>query len=453
MTRELIISVGPGECRGGLFEDGEAVELAVERDDRPSQVGAIYMGRVQRVTPALAGAFVDIGTERPAFLAKGKGLAEGARIVVQVVKDAFDDKGPEVRAAIELQGRHAVWTPHRPGLAVSRRLSPARRARISEVLAPFVQENEGVVIRSESGDAAIDSLREDIVRLRGEYGEIERAMRSDGRPRRLDRLRGPLEALLSVYGPAGGRLLIDDRAAVAQARQIADGWPAEYTSPDEEPIMRLEEAFSGALANTVALPGGARLRMEPGPAFTSIDVDLGGMAGGRQPAAEAIRRVNLAAAETLARELRRRGVGGAVVVDFVSMTRRGDRQDVETALATGVAADPAGVQLHGWTRLGHFELTRRRVRPSLADMLLEQAGDRRAKSALTIGLEVLRGFARHAYAPAGLAVSLHPSVAAALAGPLSHHVDAAESRTGQRLTLLPDAAHSLESFEIQARSR
>ena len=385
MTRELVISVGPGECLGVLFEDGEPVELAVERDDRPSQVGAVYLGRVQRIAPALGGAFVDIGTDRPAFLPKAKGLTDGARIVVQVVKDAFDDKGPEVRAAIELHGQHAAH--------------------------------------------------------------------AEGRPRRLDRIRGPLESLLTAYGAGAERVLIDDRATVAQARQIAEGRLAEYAAPDGEPVMRLEEAFSAALANIVALPGGGRLQIEPGTAFTSVDVDLGGLAAGRRPAADSIRQVNLAAAETLAKELRRRGIGGAVVVDFVSMTRRGDRRDVEAALAAGVAGDPAGVQLHGWTRLGHFELTRRRIRPSLADVMIEPAGDRLAKSALTIGLEVLRAFARHAFAPAGLAVSLNQLVSTALAGLLSRHVQAAEAQTSQRLMLLPDPARPLESFEIRAGSR
>ena len=96
MSRELVISMGPGEVRAGVFVDDRAVDLILERAAAESLVGAVFLGRVLRVLPALPGAFVDLGLSRPAFLPGRHKLAEGAALMVQVVKDAFADKAAEL---------------------------------------------------------------------------------------------------------------------------------------------------------------------------------------------------------------------------------------------------------------------------------------------------------------------------------------------------------------------
>jgi len=448
MSRELVISMGPGEVRAGVFVDDRAVDLILERAAAESLVGAVFLGRVLRVLPALPGAFVDLGLSRPAFLPGRHKLAEGAALMVQVVKDAFADKAAELSTSIELRGALLVWTPQRPGVFISRRLPPALRAGLSTTLAALVHDGEGVTIRQDVASGDPDRLRDEVAALRSRHQQIRRAGLTARPPSRLDAADDPLAGILAAAGAPPDRILIDDLPGLARLRRLVPECRSESAAAGAPEMWALDEAFAAALAPQVRLPGGARLWIESGVAFTSIDVDLGMAAVGRRVAAEVIRRVNIDAAEALAREIRRRNIGGAIVVDFVSMPDRRHRQDVEAVLSAAVADDPAGVQLHGWTRLDHCELTRRRVRPSLADLMLEPAGPRRPKTPRTVGLEVLRAFAGQAYAPTGLRVRAHPRVTAALMGELSGLLVAAQDRQGQRLDIDADPGCPVESFDI-----
>ena len=166
MRRELILSVAPGEIRGALIEDGRPVELVLERDVEASLVGAVFFARIQRIVPSLPGAFLELGLARPGFLPGDIALTEGAGLPVRIVKDSFADKGPEVSMALEREGRLAVWTPSRPGIAVSRKIEPAERARLSAILAGLVEAGEGVVLRSQAAGAAAPEIAADLVALR-----------------------------------------------------------------------------------------------------------------------------------------------------------------------------------------------------------------------------------------------------------------------------------------------
>jgi Rne/Rng family ribonuclease len=447
MTAELVVAVGPGELRAGVFEDGEAVELAVERDERQSLVGAVYLGRVLRVLPALPGAFVDIGGDRPAFLPGARGAVEGAALMVQVRKDAHGDKAAELSAALELAARQIVWTPYRPGLALSRQLDPTRRAALSAAVSPLLKEGEGALLRSDADPGATAEIGREIETLRLAHAAIRRAARSAAAPARLDPVPEPIDRLIEGFGGRVERIILDDRALFARVKGRTAG-PVALAGPTSPEIAALDDAFEAALDPIVELAEGGRLTIETGVAFTQIDVDLGAASTGREQAAEAIRRTNLAAARALVRELRRRNIGGAIVVDFISMEPRRHRLDVEAVLAAEAAEDPVGIQLHGWTRLDHFELTRRRLRPSLPDLLLESAGPRRAKTASTVALEVLRQFCHMPFAACGYVVRVSPDVAGALAGVLTRHLSAAEDRAGQRLGVTAEPGRSRESFDI-----
>jgi Rne/Rng family ribonuclease len=449
MARDLVISVGPGEIRAGVFEDGRAVDLRIERDERESLVGAVFLGRVVRLVPALPGAFVELGTDRPAFLPGARSLTEGAAVIVQIAKDAFDDKAPEVTTMLELPGDYVAWTPHRPGVSVSRQIPAAKRALLSALAEPLIREGEGAVLRSTAMAATARDIEAEIDDLRRRYADLRRAARTAEPPARLDEAEGPLDRLVSTLGRAAARILIDDRAGFARLRRDKAGGlgRSELVGPGAEPIEALDRAIDQALAPLVALPDGGRLWIETGTAFTAADVDLGS-GSGRRAAEDEIRRVNLTAAEALGCELRLRNIGGAVVVDFISMASRRHRQDVEAVLAAAVADDPAGIELHGWTRLGHFELTRRRTCPSLADVMLEPLGSTRAKSAATVGFEVLRAFTRAPFAAGGLAVRVHPSIEGLLRGRLSRHLAAAQDRAGQKLQLRSDPSRAPDVFDL-----
>jgi ribonuclease G len=375
---ELLIAAGPGEWRAAWIEDGEAHELYVERGNT-KVAGSRHLGRIVQVVPGLDAAFVDIGDERPGFLPlrnmpDGMRAEEGARIVVEVRREAWQDKAPRLTAKLA----------EPPAL-------PARVDPPAQLFPP-------------PGLAAALALRLP--------GKPERVAADDGVV--LAELRGAFPDADIVH-------------------RTASDWPVD-----------LDAQFDAALSPNLALAQGGGVHIEETRTATMIDVDTGTPAEGSS--ARAALTANRAAAQLIARELRRRNVGGAVVIDFVGLDRRDHREQVRRTLETALAADPAKPQLLGWTRLGHLELLRPRRGRSLADAMLEPGT--RAKQPVAIAHEALRRVSREARAnPAATwRLRVPHAVSAALHGPAAGALKALETRLGRPIVIETSAGR--DGFDI-----
>lgn len=381
MSATLLVAWGPGETRGIVVASGRAIELRVERDHAASLVGARFVGRVDRIVPALGAAFVDLGLAAPAFLPlrqRGRSnLTEGAAIGVIVTKDARDTKPPEIRR----------------------------------------------------------------------LGAAEDSVTAGPVPRRLDTpASAPVRLLASLAAvPLDSVIANDADTLLALRRYLREARPelAENVTLENGRALfethGVGDAFATALSMDVPLTNGARLTVEQSAAATMIDVDLAQAAEAGVSPERAILATNLAAADAIALELRRRGIGGAVVVDFISMRDKSDRQRVWDRFATAVAGDPTPVELHGWTRLGHFELTRRRGRVSLAEIMLEPGEP--AATATTVALEALSRISFAPAQPGPITLRLAPIVADLLEEGLQHELDLAIHRCGRRVVLERHPGH------------
>lgn len=405
MSTLLLISILPGEVRAARIEHGEAVDYRIEREARPSRVGDFHLGRVRRLLPALAAALVDIGDPEPAFLslddARNIGrLHEGQSLLVQVKRDAQAGKA----------------------LGLTTRL-PACEAACA-------------ALRAAAARASPPAL------LSGGAGALER-----------------------ILGDAGGAaaIRIDDPAALAPARAFLS-----RHLPPPLPAIALHRGgeifedhgiaatLDGAALREVALEGGGRLVIDRTEAMTAVDVDSGAEPG-RSAARRAALETNLRAAAAIARQIRLRNLGGAIIIDFVGMRSPRDRDAVLAALAEALAADPVATRLHGWTRLGHAELTRHRQRPALDDILYERGPDGFLReTAMTVALACLRAAARAAAAqspPGAGPVTLRaaPAIAGTLAGDARPYLDALATRLQRRLEVVPDPALARGSFAVEPR--
>jgi ribonuclease G len=457
VSRVLALSVAPGEVRGVLLEDGMGVELRLERAAKPSLVGAVFWGRIARVVPSLPGAFIDLGRARPAFLPGerlpgDKALVEGAGLLVKITKDGFEDKAPEVTAAPDFPGSFAVWTPSRPGIAVSRRIAPAERARLLALLGSLVGAGEGAVLRSHAAGVEAEVIAADLDRLRRDHIALLAAAAAATAPRRLDPVEDAITRIAAGIGPEIDRIVLDDRASLAplRARVVRPERVELDAAPDFAERHGLAEAFEQALAASLPLDGGGDITIESTLAFTAIDVNLGQAAGRRGRAAEAILAVNLAAAAAVARQLRLRNIGGAVVIDFITMAAREHRRMVEAALAQVAAVDPVPTECHGWTRLGHFELTRKRGTASIPDLMLAPGGGRRVKSAVTVALEVVRALGTGSFRPGPVEIRVSAEIARELAGDLASDFDGAAACAGRKAVIVIEAGRDPETFDIGA---
>jgi ribonuclease G len=385
-----LISVGPGEWRAAWLEDGVAAEVHVERGDTVP-AGSVHLGRVLRLVAGLDAVLIDIGAQRPGFLpvrtAAGAGLNEGARLVVQVRREAQRGKGALLSARI---------VP---------RDGPGDQTRLVALAAGHEPPAQ---LDPPPGFAAALALR-----LPGEPEHIQ-----------VDDA-GVLHELRSVF------------PAAEIARRNAAEWPID-----------LDALFDAALASTLALPGGGSVHIEETSAAVLIDVDSGTPEAGS--AERAALTVNHAAASEIARQLRLRQLGGGIIVDFVGLDSRRARERVRQAMAAALAGDPARPEVLGWTRLGHLEIVRPRSGRPLSETMLEPQGTRKSATALAFeALRALYREAR-ADPAANWRLVVAPAVAAALAGPAAGALKALETRLGRKVTVLIGDGGDLRPFDIVA---
>jgi ribonuclease G len=388
----LLIAGGPGEWRAALVEGDAAVELYVERGDTPP-TGSIHLGRVVRRTPGLDAVLVDIGAERPGFLpvrnaGPGLRLDEGARIIVQVRREAHQGKGARLSARMNPQ----------PG-----GLDPA---------------------------------------------QLETEASRHEPPQQLHPIRGFATALALRLPATPEQVQADDAAIVPELRAALPTAEVAHRRPEEWPVD-LDAEFAAALAPSLSLPGGGTMHIVETAAAVLIDVDTGIPEEGS--AERGALAANLAAAEVIARHLRLRQLGGGIVIDFVGLEGRGAREKVRQAVASAVAADPAEPQVLGWTRLGHLELVRpRRGRP-LSEAMLEPRSTRKTSLALAFeALRLVQREARaHPAAKWRLVVS--PALETALRGPAAPALRALEKRLGRETEIAVEPGRDAAAFDIAAR--
>jgi len=464
MTSELLISCSPGEARWALREDGEIVALGSARARSGVQTGDIFLARVRAIVPSANAAFVDLDGADDGFLSgrearmkaalRGGGEAEsddiarlvteGEALVVQVKRPALGEKAAQVTTALTLAGPRLVLTPGRREVLISRRIADeAERDRLADLAEGLVGE-AGLIMRTAASGADAAALEEEAGHLVARWHALREAAQTESAPAVLAREGTLLSRVLRDHaGGALDRILLDDRAALAEAK----GWLADFApglagaveavvgTPPLFAAEAVEEAFDDALARVVPLGDGGSLIIEPTAALTAIDVNTGGR-GGRQ--SRAILETNLAAADEVARQIRLRNLGGLIAVDFVRMREREDRERVFAALREALAETAPEAQLAGFTRFGLVEIVRPRDRAALHEvMCVPTAHGGWRRSAETVALEALRAaLGKSAEHPGrGLTLRAAAPVIDQLEGPLAAAHGEAEARLGLAIAL------------------
>jgi Rne/Rng family ribonuclease len=295
--------------------------------------------------------------------------------------------------------------------------------------------------------APTEALFAEAAALRRQWDAIaDDAARLDP-PARLRPAATHAAALAGVF-PTVEHILVDDPAALPEIRAAFADAVVRHRPAADWPID-LDTLVAEALSPIVALAGGGRVHVEPTQAGLLIDVDSGTPDTG-SPERTALA-VDLAAAKAIARQIRLRNLGGAIVVDFVGLDDRGARERVRAAFVRALAADPLQPQSLGWTRLGHFELVRRRRARPLADALLEPAaGGALVKTTVTTAHEALSALRREARASPQFAwrLTVAPDVAAALSAGAGNALRAVEQRLGRAVVVAADPRLGRDRFQI-----
>ncbi|MEP6860595.1 MAG: Rne/Rng family ribonuclease [Deltaproteobacteria bacterium] len=510
----LVVNAEGPETRVGVIEEGALAEFFVERKRDRGMVGNIYRGKVTRVLPGMQAAFVDLGpkVERAAFLyvadilggdsAKlfedsetddsGDESPEGAasriarsrkqlanrkiedlikpgqNVLCQVTKDPIGLKGARVTGYLSLPGRYSVFMPHVAQIGVSKRIgSDKERRRLRDIVNAARPKGTGFIVRTAAEDANDQEMRDDVDFLARLWGEIER--REEG-------MHGPglvyadfdlaLRCVRDLMREDTSEIVIDDDEEFERVRKFTQAFLPRFTErvkryEHRRPIFdhyHIEPALRLAVARKVPLRSGGSLVIDQGEALTAIDINTGSFTNtGSGNLEDTVTANNLEACDEVARQLRLRNIGGIIVVDFVDMDKEGNRRKVWDAFQKALSRDRARTNVTKISELGLVEMTRKRTRESLVQLLTEPCptceGSGVVKSVTTVAYEILREVRRSGMTVENDKIELEcsPRVAEILQRQERDYLDSLEKRFQKSIIVVPQKGWKPDQFRVAGK--
>jgi ribonuclease G len=487
--RELIVSVDVGEQRVAVLEDDKVAEVYLERPERRSIAGNIYLGQVDNVLPGMEAAFVEIGLEKNGFLyvdeivgpelERGHGrkiqdlISKGQTILVQAVKDPMKTKGARLTTQISLPGRFVVFVPQGEGLGVSRRLDDEERLRLKDILKKLAVKEGGLIVRTAAEGASEEDIERDLVFLQRLWKSIQAKANQASAPELVyQEAELPLRVTRDLFTGDFEKAYIDND----QAFKRITGY-LKKTSPhmvervvrykETVPLMEafgVEQEIKSTLHRRVDLPSGGYLIFDYAEAFTVIDVNTGRFVGSRGKNSGArledtITKNNLEAVKEVVRQLRLRDIGGIIVIDFIDMANPKNRVAVEEALRTELERDRTKTYVVEISPLGLVEMTRQNVTDGPRELMTKKCptcgGDGIVYSEASAAIDVERrlrslvaGSRSQAYR-----VELAAPIAAVLIGPGAGRLQELEAMTKRRFFLDGKPDMHVDHFVVLAEGK
>lgn len=499
MNNEIIINVSRGEIRVALLENGQVVELYIDRKKEEGIVGNIYKGRVAKVLPGMQASFIDIGLEKAAFLyatdvsntmeeyvrfmdediefTDGKRkrtatpiedlLQEGQEIFVQVSKEPIGMKGARVTSYLTLPGRYLVFMPSVDHIGVSRRIKDEdERKRLREIINKLKRPGSGYIVRTVSEGKPEEEFSSDMKFLEILWQNIEKKKERQSAPCLIH---SDLDIIFRVvrdlFTSEIKRLVIDSQEEYLKVKDFVETYLPSLSDrielyDKEEPIFDLygiEIEIEKALKRKIWLKSGGYIVIDEVEALTAIDVNTGRYVG-KKSLEETILKTNLEAAKEIAYQLRLRNIGGIIIVDFIDMEKEENRKRVYTTFQEALAEDKARINIFQISPLGLIEMTRKRVRRSLSRCLCYPCpyceGDSYIKSPLTICYEIFNEIRRNynTSLEKKVIVVAHSAVADLLYDEERQEMETLEKEIQKKIIIRADPNLHQEQYEIRFSS-
>ena len=416
VEKELIINSTPTEVEIALLEDSKLVELHHQKTNDNFTVGDIFLGRIKRLMPGLNAAFVDIGHKKDAFLhytdlgpklrsllkftnsAMSGGISTHALdnfkiepdivktgkidqvlskkqpILVQVLKEPISTKGPRLSCELTLPGRYLVLTPFSNIVAVSKKIANAEERKRLQLLVESIRpKNFGVIVRTAAEGKKVADLHEELSLIMRKWEDIFRQMHKAKPPiKLLSELDKTSSILRDILSDSFNRIVVNDKQLYQNIRSYL-----ESIAPDQVKIVSHHRAtrsvfdafgvtkqIKSSFGKTATMPSGAYLVIEHTEAMHVVDVNSGHKMSS-QNQEEAVMRVNLEAAEEIARQLRLRDIGGIIIIDFIDMKKADQKRELIKAMRHFMKKDRAQHTILPLSKFGLMQITRQRVRPEV----------------------------------------------------------------------------------------
>jgi ribonuclease G len=519
MNKEMIISSNGHETRVAILEDDLAAEIFVERERNRGVVGNVYKGRVSKVLPGMQSAFIDLGLERDGFLyvsdvlnteeafAKFSGeeededdanenkadagqprarrddrdkvqeqrieelLKEGQEILVQIAKEPLGTKGARLTSHVTLPGRFLVFMPTVDHIGISRKIaSREERQRLRGIVREFREQNNfggGVIIRTAAAERTKDDILADLQYFHRIWTDMRQRTETHRAPAVVYREPSLVAKLLRD-------LLTDDYTAIRIDNPQEHQRVLEFIErimPALAPRVKLydkdypifdeygvQAELDKALRSKVWLKSGGSIVINQTEALVAIDVNTGRYVGKKTAGRleDTILKTNLEAVKEIVRQIRLRDLGGIIVLDFIDMEEKKNRQKVFQAVEQELRKDRAPSKPLQVSDFGLVIITRKRVKQSLERVLTEPcpycAGAGTIKSSSTICYEILSEIKKVGsdIDGAGVLLRVNPDIARALKEEERGVLKDLRYMLGKDVVVKPDVHLHHEQFDVMS---
>ncbi len=514
MTKEMIITSNGHQTMVAILEDDLVTELSIERERQRGVVGNVYKARVSKVLPGMQSAFVDIGLERDGFLyvsdvvntleeferltggdedeaeegqpAEGgegsrrgeKGeepkieelLKEGQEILVQVAKEPLGTKGARLTSHVTMAGRFLVFMPTVDHVGVSRKIEAREeRARLRGIVRDYRETHGftgGVIIRTAAAGRPDEDLHSDLAYFQRVWNEIRERVDASRCPAVVYREQGLVAKLIrDLLTEEFTSIRVDNEQEYHRLSDLVErimpalaGRVKLYSK--DYPIFEeygVQSEIDKALRSKVWLKSGGYIVINQTEALVAIDVNTGRYVGKRNDRLEdTIVKTNIEAVKEIVRQIRLRDLGGIIVLDFIDMEERKNRQKVYQAFEQELRRDRSPSKAVQVSDFGLIIITRKRVKQSLERVMTEPCpyctGTGMIKSSSTICYEILDEIRKiggdldgH-----GVVLRVNPDIARALKEEEAGVLRDLQQALGKSVSIKPDIHLHHEQFDVMA---
>lgn len=479
MTQQILIEAREGELRAAILEEEQLTEYYIARNQDEPQVGNIYKGIVESVLPGMQAAFIDIGWERNAYLSveeafvglDDKGLKPaiqdlfktGQLVLVQVKKEAVENKGPKVSCRLTMPGRNLVLIPDSNYVAVSRKLADQEKRETLKQLAEQVKGKSpyGIIVRTAATETPLEDLRREFDRLERYWEDLKKKVEKQKAPALIHQENSLVLQLLRdcLTASARAEVIVNDSQVFEQVQQMAAMFQQQLMlklrEEDLFEMYQIKKEAENCCRRRVWLKNGGYLVFDKTEALHIIDVNTGKFTGSKN-LQDTIVKMNLEAAQEVAHQIRLRNLTGIILVDFIDMLEPEKQELVLRVLEAALHKDRVKTHVMGLTHLGLVEITRKKVRTPLCEILEKECpccqGKGRIASEITIGLKIkaeLKALCHRSEAET-IVVECHPLTAAYLIGENGQDLQKLCCRLRQKVLVHGKSELAYDAYHLRA---
>jgi ribonuclease G len=393
MNNKLIITKQDNQIISAIYEGNDMVQVNIDHRENISILGNIYIGKVKNIVKNINAAFVEIGDGKMCYLSLAENLypiyvkpkqtdklVVGDELLVQISKEDIKTKAPVVTTNINFTGKYVVLIHGRSMIGISSKIEDENeRKRLRNLMKAYKEDSYGFIVRTNAVHMNKERIHEEIMFLKKQYEELKQY----GIHKSLFSLlyQNPPGYICDIrdgYGDRIDEILTDDLEIHKNIKEYLENYQKEDLAKlhfYEDDMISLKNLYSvnskleKGLNEKVWLKSGATLIIQPTEALTVIDVNTGKAISGKKNVEDTFFKVNMEAAQEIAKQIRLRNLSGIIIIDFIDMSKQEYKVNLMKALEELFRKDPIKTTLVDMTALNLVEITRKKVRKPLHEQM------------------------------------------------------------------------------------